>query len=138
MPRVPQLITYPNDLDGLSVLPGKRLPGAGRIKIAAAGIDEKSREDWERRLNVRYYACGCAESAIGLVLGVAVAGLVLAFGLRDGWSVLGLVAIPIAGLVAGKIAGMIRAETRLKATVAKIREEWGEIKLPEPDDWVCG
>lgn len=138
MPRIPQVITFPNDLNGLSVLPGRRLPGAGRIEIAAEGVDQKTREAWERRLNARYYACGCAEGSIGLVLGVAVCGLALAFGSRDGWSILGLVAVPLAGLVIGKIAGLIRAEARFKETVAEIREQWGEVALPEPDDWVCG
>ncbi len=132
-----QIIDHPDALSRLSVLPGKRMPGAGRIEIDDAALDAATRADLEARLNGRYFACGCAEGAIGLTAGVAVAAVALAAG-GGGWPSLGLVAVPVAGLLAGKAVGLVRAEARLKETVREIRQKWPGAKRPSPDGWACG
>lgn len=132
-----QIIDHPDALSRLSVLPGKRTPGAGSIVIADETLDPKVREDFATRLNRRYFACGCAEGAIGLTLGIAAAAVFLALG-DVGWRSTGLIGLPLGGLVSGKLVGLVRAETRLKATVEAIRARWTTPKRPDADAWSCG
>lgn len=121
----------------LSVLPGKRAPGAGRIVIADDTLGHDMREDFADRLNRRYYACGCAEGAIGLTLGAAAAAVFLALG-DVSWRSTGLIGLPLAGLVLGKLVGLVRAESRLKETIESIRGRWPAPKRPDADGWSCG
>jgi hypothetical protein len=138
MKRMPQIIDHPHALQSLSVLPGKRLPGAGRIEVRAEGVDKDTIADWSKDLNRKYYACGCAEGSIGLLVGLAAAGVAFAFGATQGWGNFGLIGMPVIGLAGGKLTGLFRAEVRLKAVVANISQTWGKVAATKPDDWACG
>ena len=137
-----QVITHPAQLNGLSVLPGIRTPGAGRIVTEDERVDSKTRSQWDALLNKHYFACGCDKAAVGMLIGVIAAALwYFAGGAAPEASVmmLGLTAlgIVVALTVTGKFAGLMMAQRKLDRVIQDIQSAW---KAPEtaPDSWTCG
>jgi len=70
-------------------------------------ISADERLTWERRLNRYLNSCGCAEGAVGLFIGLAVA-LIAYFAQNEpwpAWEIASAVALPVALLVGGKTIG---------------------------------
>nr|WP_070961120.1 hypothetical protein [Hyphomonas sp. Mor2] len=124
-------ILDPSALSGLSVWPGSRTPGLGEIVITTKDLDAAQRQQYARALNRHYYACGCSEASVGILLGIVLALAAMAVG-GIGLSSLGLFALPLAGLVLGKLFGLARAQARLKATIRDIQSVWTPDPAPEP------
>jgi hypothetical protein len=138
-----QIINHPSQLSALSVLPVVRTPGAGRIVIADAKVDDNQRLAWERKLNHLYFACGCVYAAVGLT--VAVLGYATWLVVRPGhWSDLawrdlwiGLATIAAAAGI-GKTIGLLRANRRLKQAVGEIQRDWKVPLEEEGRTSTCG
>jgi hypothetical protein len=132
-------ITHPDELAGLSTLPLRSHRGAGPIEIADETVDQKTRSRWETELNRRYYACGCAEGTIGLLLGLVVFGVLLAVSVPGLGAAIGLgVVCVLAGSALGKIVGLARANSELKRLTAMIAREWDAPKRVEEEPLGCG
>jgi hypothetical protein len=144
MKRADQMIVHPSQLVSLSVFPGRRTPGRGRIVIRDERLEAGVRQAWEQRLNRLYFACGCDRAALGLGAGV-MAALVWSVVTSHGWPQaswrgFGLGAgFAIAGGLVGKTVGLIGAERRLRATVHEIRSQWRPSKpATEGEIGTCG
>ena len=122
--KAPRVIKHPSELEALSVLPIRRMPGQRRVAIAEHLIASPERERLEGELNRRLFACGCEAATAGVLL----AGIVYA-----GWALVadsdigilnhvgrGLIAV-VAGGFLGKLAGLFSAESRLKQTVSEVQ-----------------
>jgi hypothetical protein len=120
---------YPADLESLSVLPLGRKRHAGRVVIADPGVSQERRTSWEREINRKLHACGCVEASAGLMIGIA-AGLVYLIvrwvgGAAFSWTELGLCLLFVFAIsLAGKMVGLSRAQSRYRALVRDIAQEW--------------
>lgn len=144
MTRTPTMIRHPDDLDTLSAIPGLRMPGSGPIRIEAGDeLDPKLRQDYERRLNRHYFACGCDKAALGMVVGVV--GYIGWMSLRSGgWERLGWpdlwlgLAVVVAATAAGKFIGRVQADRQLKAVAGELRRVWKAPSRPTGELFSCG
>jgi hypothetical protein len=144
MKKPRRIISHPSELDALSVLPILRKPGQRRVTIAEHLIASPQREQLERELNRRLFACGCTAATFGVLLGAA-AYAVWAYVAAPDISLVahagrGLAAV-VAGAVVGKIAGLFSAENRLKHAVADVRRAIPPVAVVEPrplsKDMIC-
>jgi hypothetical protein len=130
--KEPEIIKHPGELKSLSVLPIKLKHGQRRVSLSAL-LAAEGRSDYESKINRRLFACGCTESALGIILGLSVYIVWAVF--RSGEiSVIGHIgsglAAFFAGSVLGKIVGLIRAEKHLKETIQLIL-----LALPKNGPW---
>jgi len=143
MKRPALVIEYPSQLKSLSLFPGMRTPGTGRIEIADPRLPPETRRAWEQRLNRLYFACGCDKAALGLAVGVL--GYLAWMGLRAsgftdaGWHDLwqGVVLVVVATGI-GKFAGLAAAQRRLRDDVRMISDEWKVEPFPVTEPINCG
>lgn len=101
---------------------------------------------WQERLEKYYFACGCGESAVGGVLGsaVAVGRSLLAADQAPWWRHLVAFGLGFAlGSGAGKAAGLARARvelgssvTRLEAVIRSHQKE-PDVVREEPREVLC-
>lgn len=144
MPRAPTLIRHPDDLDRLSLIPGIRSPGAGRIWLADAdGLDPALGESYQRRLNRLYFACGCDRAALGLAGATLGYGAWLAAGYAQGrafgWGDLWVgLAVVVAATFVGKLIGLSLKNRELKATIAELKRAWKAPPRPAGAASACG
>ena len=143
LPTARNEIRHPDDLAGLSVLPWKRVSGRGQIAIDDSEVDDATRRQWEQRLNRLYFACGCPEGAVGVM--IALAAYVVVMGavrpdLGSFWSFLALgAAATIAGGLVGKLVGLRAADRKLQLELRDIRNEWNAPPRPaEEKTYLCG
>jgi len=130
--KEPEIIKHPGELKSLSVLPIKRKPGQRRVMLSALLAGE-GRDDYESKLNRRLFACGCTESALGIILALS-AYLIWVVVWSGESSLLGHIGSGLAAFLAvavlGKIIGLIRAEKHLKETIQMIL-----LALPKNGPW---
>jgi hypothetical protein len=125
----PFQVRYPVELLSLSVLPLRRKPGIGAVIIADTTVPQDKRQSWERQINRHLRACACAESSLGLLIGLLGYVLYLAWrwsaGAEVGWNALGwgILVVFLCALI-GKWIGLVRAEMRYRDLVRRIGEEW--------------
>lgn len=124
-----RIMSHPDDLGALSVLPLPKPHPRGRIRIVDERLDDKRRSNWEGRLNRAYHACGCGEAALGLVVGLLGGGIWIATnalaGARIEWTDgLWVLVAAVIGDLFGKLAGLYRAEVRLRRLTHEIAHEW--------------
>jgi hypothetical protein len=136
------IITDPAELNAISALPLKRTSGLGRIRLGGTLSEHPDRERWEKELNKGYFACGCDTGAkgllIGLVVGLIWAGYSYANGDASLWGLATkAVGLALAGAVAGKLYGLLKAESRLRKTASEIQQNW-PVKRGEPNMILCG
>ena len=130
MPQRPSYDAHhPADLASLSVLPLRRKRGVGHVVIADPRLPKEQRDAWEREINSKLHACGCAEASVGMLVGLfgVLAFLIVrwAGGAGFAWSDLGWAfAILFMASLVGKMVGLARAETRYRDLVRRIGREW--------------
>jgi hypothetical protein len=135
--RRPYEARYPADLTALSVLPLKRKRGISRVVIADPDVPKDKKDAWERDINRNLHACGCAESSVLILLGLAGYCAYLLWrwsaGGQIGWRHLGwgLLVLAVAAVI-GKGVGLLRAETRYRELVRRIGQEW-RARPPKTD-----
>jgi hypothetical protein len=139
-----RVIRHPSELDALSVLPIKRMPGQRRVAIAEHLIASPQREEFESELNRRLFACGCEAATAGVLLAAA-AYAVWAFVTISDVGILGhigrgLLAAIVGGFI-GKLAGLVAAENRLKQTISDVRRAIPATAVinpkPLPEQFIC-
>ena len=137
---MPELrITHPDELLSLSTLPLQRRRGSGRISIADERVERAQRERWEGQLNKLYFACGCPEGAMGMLVGLAAWAVFAAVSTPSIGATIGLaLAFALVGSGAGKLIGLVRANNALKRTVTEVRREWDAPVREEKQQLVCG
>ena len=123
------VIQHPSQLNRLSLFPGFRTKGLGKLRLGGEMAGHDRKESWEQELNRNYYACGCDTGAAGLLLGILFGGLYAAYRVAgNDWTLRrGVVAAVLVALIAtaaGKLYGLLRANRRLKATIMEIKQEW--------------
>jgi hypothetical protein len=143
MKRSAKLIRHPSQLSSLSLFPGLRTPGLGRISLQDDQIDPETRRVWEQQVNHYYFACGCDKAALGLVLGVV--GYLIWLSLHPGgWVTLGWsdlwvgLAVVIGATVLGKTFGLWMAQRKLNTLVTDIQSKWKAPPAQETDFNGCG
>ena len=139
------VIQDPSDLLTLSVLPLKRPMGMRRVMIGEGLVPEVSRQELDEQINKHLFACGCTESAIGIVVAViGYAAWALLASPDLSWVALTLygVGAVFGGAVVGRIYGLLRAEKRLRQTVENIRDTIKSAGMfqprPNPGEPICG
>lgn len=137
-----QVINHPSQLNALSVLPFVRTKGLGTILLGGSIAEHPQRKNWERDLNTSYHACGCHQGAVGLIIGLALAGAWTVFSYYQGTGRIGtalwvVLVGGITGAAFGKLAGLLRARGRLKHTIREIQGQWiSDVR--EKEMWSCG
>lgn len=95
--------------------------GRGAYRHIEVALPVAQRERLQRRINARYRACGCVESAIAVVLTVAaliVWNVVYSEQPGYAWGDIALdVAIALSAGAAGKVVALVRAHWALRATL---------------------
>lgn len=116
-----------------------------RLVLAVPELSSEERERWQEQLERYYFACGCGESAVGGLLGAAVAGgRSLLQAETPWWRHLAAVGLGFAlGSGAGKAAGLLRAGIELDSAVTRLeavirsRQDEPEVIRQEPRDVLC-
>ncbi|HEX5706997.1 MAG TPA: hypothetical protein VFX96_06860 [Pyrinomonadaceae bacterium] len=138
------VITHPAQLAQLSRWPGMRPRGVARVRIETDAVARERADDWEKRLNRDYNACGCDTGSIVMLVGVGgyLAWLALrAGGLKSlGWGDLWVgLGVAFASAVVGKLVGLAAARGRIEGTIREIKSEWKAPPLPEVEPLIrCG
>jgi hypothetical protein len=122
------IIRHPSQLNSLSTLPIMRTAGLGRIVLNET-FQHPDKEKWEREINKRYYACGCNQGALALIIGLILFGVGGAFGyfkyeLSISSSLTFFFVGSITMAVLGKFIGLIRANKELRKTVREVQSVW--------------
>jgi hypothetical protein len=141
----PTIINHPSQLNALSILPLFRPVRRAPIHLAGAMEKHPQREAWERDINSHLRACGCSSAANGLLLGLIVAGLVIAWQVMatdDSMTPLRAIGLfftlAIGGAVVGKLTGLASADRKLKMLVTVIQGHW-KVDTPPGDGAIsCG
>ena len=105
----------------LAALSAARLRRSGRYRVHLGGefANDSQHEMWERELNRHLQDCGCDSGAFGLIVGVALGLLYwyLSRGVEHGYGPYVAILMSVAGAVAGKTHGRIRANIRFQRTI---------------------
>lgn len=140
--RASRVISHPDELAGLSVLPWRRLGGAGQIRIADDSVDAETRGDWQNRLNRLYFACGCPEGATGTLIALAayvVGWLALRPDLGVGGTIAAGFAAAVVGGIAGKVVGLRAADRALQVEIRRISDAWRASPRAKDEEFIfCG
>jgi hypothetical protein len=74
-----------------------------------------------------------------MIAGAVIAGLAFSAGRFGAWAALGVVvSIAVAGAIAGKLYGLLRAQTRLTKTIDEIASAVQDREPKRIEDWKCG
>jgi len=137
------VFTHPSLLNRLKLDPLRRTIGLGKLTLGGNLSVHPQKDAWEIELNRRYYACGCAEGAFGLMAGLLASGIWQ--GIRYfqnpesfGYVVLWILGIAIAGAVVGKYYGLTRAAAPLKQIIHDIQKNWKVERAAEETVYNCG
>ena len=131
------VIHHPSQLNSLSTLPFSRRAWIGRI-VLSESYHHNDKDEAEGELNKYYYACGCSQGAKGLILGLAIFGLVGLFGYYSyDWVLSKSISVFLSGAILaaiiGKLIGLVQANERLKKRIQKIQAvwspEWSQTKI---------
>lgn len=141
MERNKCIITHPSQLNSLSTLPFTRRSGLGKIVLSDSYPDENKKQ-MEYDLNKNYYACGCAQGAKAMLIGLLIFGVSGVFGfLYYDWSVTKSLAYFFGGTILtslmGKLVGLFQANRNLRATVKEIQSVW-RSDWPKAEYTGCG
>lgn len=105
------------------------LLGRGAYQHIELALPVAGRERFERRINARYRACGCLESAVSVALAIAALTIWnVAYSVQPGyaWSDIALDSgiVLLAGAV-GKVTALVRAHFALGATLRELAGAFG-------------
>lgn len=137
-----QQISHPSELNSLLTPRPFRTPGRGTIRLSS-DLTHPEKEQWEADLNRHYYACGCASSAQGLLimLALGIGTSFVAYGL-DAISLKLVVTLPIAaalaGALVGKFFGMAVGHRQLTRVVHTVQAHWKPVVTAEGAVIACG
>jgi hypothetical protein len=145
MNQRPIVIDHPSQLNALSTLPLLRSIQRGPVRLAGDLKNHPQREEWEKDINRLLRTCGCSSAANGLLLGIVVATMIIAYQMiadSDG-TTLTIVVVTVATLaigfaVAGKLTGLAAANRKLRALVSIIQSNWKVENLPGNAGLFCG
>ena len=125
--RSPLVIRSVGDIQKLLASPrvAKQLPRAGLV-IAIPGLDETTKDEFQRQLNRYVRACGCTAGGATFLVASAVF-IVYAIGvaLNDTWAdrlltiLAGLIGVPILAAM-GKLLGLYVARLRFRRSCARV------------------
>ena len=98
----------------------------GKVRLEIPGLPDAAAH--EARLNRLLMACGCTEGSVGLLIALPIAitfGLVSTWPLGSGGRIAVGLAIVVAGSLAGKLVGLMRARAALRAEISAIEATLG-------------
>lgn len=131
MPRKSVVIAKASELGSLPANTWRISRQQSQIVLAGAFENRPDRQSWENRLNADFNACGCEESAKGLLLASILAPFVVALWTYMNpalfsWShaAIWVAAISLFGAIAGKLVGHSKANWKFKTTAADLARIW--------------
>ena len=134
-------ISHPSKLNSLSTLPLYRKQGLGTL-VLSDSFNHPERDNWQKELNKNYYACGCDTGAKWLVSGLILFGVCSAYFYKaNNWNLVTSIIFWIGGAIVlsgiGKFYGLLKANSKLKQTIHKIKSNWNVAHVTKTDI-ICG